>query len=112
MDWLEKIAPDPIAAPMKAILIKRGTYSYPRCEMPYVSCLLKHGMLVQEAMQVFASIKTCVGEDVASVDLKMMQAKCKEVGMLPVASRDMQALWDRFKRFRKSLQLRQNQYKQ
>jgi hypothetical protein len=81
MSWLESIQPE--MASMRDIMERRGLYSFPVCERPYIACLLKHSGLVKEIMVAVDCLKKKLP--------------------IPTPSTDMVSLWLRIKQLRQYL---------
>jgi hypothetical protein len=96
LEWLEndvsKIAGVYENNMMKTVYKRIGNYSVPSCEMPSLACLLKHGGLINEAIQVIEKIET------------------KQKPNYP--SDDMIALWKRIHQLRCLLRKMRQSYKE
>ena len=86
LDWLELINPEP--AKLRSNFEKSGSYSFPRCELPLIACLVKHGGLISEAIAATSAmqIRNSIGNS--------------ETSSLPTPSQDMISLWKRVKQCR------------
>lgn len=89
MGWLESINEDP--AYLRKALEKAGNFSFPKCEYPFVACLLKHGGLVGEAFAAVGDINC--GQPV------------------PKPSNDMISLWVKVKQLRMYLRSQKQKFK-
>jgi hypothetical protein len=78
VDWLNE-AVDKDTAALRKVLERSNTYRFPRCELPFVAAMVKHGGLFQEAMA-------------AVLDL--------QAGKQPVPSNDMKSMWKRVRQLR------------
>ena len=77
-DWLND-AVDRDNDTLRKVLEKSKTYSFPRCERPFIAAMLKHGGLLQEAMLAVSDLQD---------------------GRQPVPSSDMRSLWKRVRQLR------------
>lgn len=85
LQWLEKIEPE--MAGLRVIFERKGVFSFPVCEYPYIACLLKHSGLVSEAINV----ANMLSEEKA-------EGESDEIAIMP--SNDMILLWKKVQQLR------------
>lgn len=77
LEWLESIQPDMTG--IRIMWERKGLYSFPICERPYIACLLKHSGLFSEAMAVIDCVQRGIETPKPSPDMISLCSRIKQL---------------------------------
>ena len=92
--WLEQINPEPVG--QRVIMERLNSYSFPKCEYPLISCLLKHAGLAPEAAIAYKAMKEVAGNAASAI---------------PSPSGEMILLWKTVQQLRRYLRGERQKFK-